>query len=58
MINPGIPKKNQVAMESPSRNKKGYKYCHKCKMLMNLDENTKHCEDCNVCIVGNIILYN
>lgn len=52
IINPGLPKKNIVIADSPKKMTKGYKYCEYCRILMNLDEKTNHCLECNVCIVG------
>lgn len=56
MINPGLPRKNIVMTESPKKMTKGYKYCNQCRVLMNLDENTNHCDDCNVCVIGTYLL--
>jgi len=31
-----------------------YRICTVCKIVMNLDENVEHCEECNVCVEGNM----
>jgi len=31
---------------------KNFRICVECNAIMNLDEGTSHCEECNVCIEG------
>lgn len=48
--NPGIPSKS---MSSSNRQLvKNFRICNVCNVVMNLDDNTSHCEDCNVCVEG------
>lgn len=55
--NPGIPPKD-LWIENYFKNtsKKGdvgsYKICNICKIVMKSSDNTNHCEECNMCIVG------
>jgi hypothetical protein len=58
LINPGLPKKSvsmaySDKLQKKAKEGKGYKFCNQCHFLMNLDENTNHCDDCNVCVEGN-----
>jgi hypothetical protein len=50
--NPGIPKKRKQLRRMPKKIDKGYKYCDQCHIVINLEEQTSHCDDCNVCIIG------
>ena len=50
LINPGIPKYDENAIMGQPREK--YKFCGLCKIWINMDENTGHCFDCNVCVEG------
>ena len=54
LINPGIPRKNSsINLNDINQSyKEGYKFCNQCRILMHLDTNTNHCDDCNVCIEG------
>ena len=55
LINPGLPTKdyfleNFNMAESKSEN---YVICKKCKVIMDLDQGTEHCVDCDICVMGN-----
>ena len=50
LINPGIPKYDENAIMGQPREK--YRFCNYCKIWVNMDENTGHCFDCNVCVEG------
>lgn len=54
LSNPGIPRKNLWVNKNASTNNnfKNFRICPECKVIMNLDENTTHCDDCEVCIEG------
>ena len=56
LVNPGIPRKNDNFKLEDSENnlKQGYKFCNQCKIILKLDSNTNHCQDCNVCIEGRL----
>lgn len=57
LINPGIPKNNMDIdgdVKESLKNIKNYRICKICNVIMNKDENTMHCNDCNACIEGNI----
>jgi hypothetical protein len=57
LINPGIPKKDKhISLnDTDEKMKIGYKYCSQCRILVEQNTNTQHCDDCNVCIEGIII---
>ena len=50
LINPGIPKYDENAIMGQPREK--YRFCDTCKIWINMDKNTAHCFDCNVCVEG------
>ena len=50
LINPGIPKYDENAITGQPREK--YRFCNACKIWINMDKNTAHCFDCNVCVEG------
>ena len=50
LLNPGIPKYDENAIMGQPREK--YRFCNYCKIWVNMDENTGHCFDCNVCVEG------
>ena len=50
LVNPGIPKYDENAILGQPREK--YRFCNLCKIYVNMDENTGHCFDCNVCVEG------
>lgn len=53
LINPGFPKKEMnlkyMVKNVPFKN---FRICGVCNVIMNIDESTSHCEDCNICIEG------
>jgi hypothetical protein len=50
LVNPGIPKYDENAIMGQPREK--YRFCDACKIWINMDKNTAHCFDCNVCVEG------
>lgn len=50
LINPGYPKHDLDSRTGEPRSK--YRFCAECKMWINIDKQTNHCFDCNVCIEG------
>jgi hypothetical protein len=54
--NPGLPKKNMNINLNHITGKDGIKICELCHYIIDLTDNTTHCEECNVCIVGKRIL--
>ncbi len=50
LINPGIPKYDENAILGKPR--ENYRYCKLCCIWTNIEENTCHCFDCNVCYEG------
>ena len=62
ILNPGLPKRemfkklnnnNEIAIIDVGR----VRWCDRCDVLMNLEINTKHCYDCEICIEGNNNMY-
>ena len=52
--NPGLPKRKcWINGKSVYSDLKNFKICNVCRVIMNLDEDTIHCDDCEVCIEGN-----
>ena len=58
LINPGLPKK-ELNLKYCNRGipLKNFRICNVCNLIMNMDEMTSHCEDCNVCIEGIYLNY-
>ena len=50
LINPGIPKYDENAILGKPR--ENYRYCAICCIWINIEENTSHCFDCNICYEG------
>lgn len=50
LLNPGIPKYDENSIIGQPREK--YRFCDQCKIWINMDKNTAHCFDCNVCVEG------
>ena len=50
ILNPGIPIYDKNAIMGLPREK--YKKCNICKIWVNIDNNTEHCDQCNVCVEG------
>ena len=55
IINPGHPKHNLDSKTGEPRKK--FDYCSICKIWVNKELNTKHCERCDICIEGHINHY-
>lgn len=53
-MNPGVPGKDMWMenFDSEKTNITNYRICPICQIIMNINENTEHCPDCNVCIEG------
>ena len=60
LINPGIPK-NCLDIDGDLKESlkdiKNFRICKVCNVIMNKDQNTMHCDDCNACIEGNSLIY-
>ena len=55
--NPGLPKKNLWINSNIVENDlKNYRICPYCQVLMNIDENTTHCDECDICVEGKYFL--
>lgn len=52
LINPGIPDKSLWLENFKAEDLGEYKICEICKIVMKNEDNTEHCEDCNICVVG------
>ena len=50
LVNPGIPKYDENAIMGQPKEK--YRFCNLCKIWTNMEKNTAHCFDCNVCVEG------
>ncbi len=51
--NPGLTKKSDsVKMKQTDDKTIGYRFCNSCRILMNLNNKTNHCDDCNICVEG------
>ena len=50
LVNPGIPKYDENAILGKPR--ENYRFCRMCGIWTNLEENTCHCFDCNICYEG------
>jgi hypothetical protein len=59
MANPGIPKSEYETINYGETGK-NFRRCKDCKLLVNTEEKTYHCYECEICIEGNIyiIKYN
>ncbi len=54
LINPGIPKKDKhISLnDTDEKMRIGYRFCSQCRILIEENSDTRHCDDCNVCIEG------
>ena len=50
LINPGIPKYDENAILGKPR--ENYRFCRICSIWTNLEDNTCHCFDCDICYEG------
>lgn len=53
LSNPGLPKASyaQEVLEDQGRN---FRKCKDCKLLINTEERTFHCQDCEICFEGKL----
>ena len=53
-MNPGLPYKMYFVenFNVGNPNVKNFVICKKCKIIMDLDQGTEHCIDCDICIMG------
>jgi hypothetical protein len=56
LVNPGIPNKRNSTynLRPADPSKRNIKICDICHIVMDEDKKIVHCEDCGVCIEGNI----
>lgn len=54
LSNPGLPRRDEVSLLSV--NSKDSRYCEKCHVRCNKSEKINHCPECNVCIIGKLII--
>lgn len=55
LINPGIPSRDfYVSNNRDLLDKAGYKVCKICNIVVHVNQNVSHCEDCNICVEGKI----
>lgn len=57
LMNPGIPPKdlwieNYFKNRNSQNEMNSYKICNICKIIMRTNDSTKHCEECNMCVIG------
>lgn len=57
LSNPGIPTKdlwieNYFKEKHEEDDAGSYRICNICKIIMKNEDNTDHCEECNICIIG------
>lgn len=57
LYNPGVPPKelwieNYFKEQHESDEPGSYRICNLCKIIMRVKDNTDHCEECNICIIG------
>ena len=50
IINPGYPKHNLESRTGEPKNK--FRFCSICKMYVNKEKLTFHCDECHICIEG------
>ena len=55
ILNPGTPEKKYFLenFDMEKNDLKNYRICGNCKLIMDLDKETEHCIDCNICVMGN-----
>jgi len=51
LSNPGLPKASYELKSYESENKI-YRQCQECKLWINTEERTYHCDFCGICIEG------
>ena len=50
LMNPGYPKLDENTLNNKNKDRTGY--CTVCKIWINMEKKTKHCNYCNICIEG------
>lgn len=53
ITNPGFPKAYYES-EIFENNERNFRQCKDCKLWINTEERTFHCQDCGICIEGKI----
>jgi hypothetical protein len=59
LVNPGLVKRGmhlKYYNKEEFAGMKNFRICNLCNVIMNMDDNTFHCEECDVCIEGKNIL--
>ncbi len=68
IINPGIPHRNNYisdeVMDTLYQNMRlnnvnfdKYRICRQCNILVNIEQQITHCDECDICIIGIFCLY-
>ena len=57
LINPGIPSRELWLENFKGEDLNDYRICNICKIVMRAEDETEHCDECNICVVGKNILY-
>ena len=50
LMNPGYPELDENTLNNKNKDRTGY--CTVCKIWINMEKKTKHCNYCNICIEG------
>jgi hypothetical protein len=37
---------------------KGYHFCNRCHIFVDINKDVSHCEDCNICVEGILFVLN
>lgn len=51
LINPGLPPKEDRLENINEESLKNYKICNRCNIIQRPDDNTAHCDECDVCVL-------
>lgn len=64
LINPGIPSRHNYLPEYIKENKidlnkknPDLQICRLCNIIVHKYDNVSHCEECDLCIIGNILVF-
>lgn len=57
LVNPGIPSRELWLENFKGEDISDYRICNICKIVMRAEDETEHCEECNICVVGKILYY-
>ena len=60
LINPGIPSRELWLENFKGEDLNDYRICNICKIVMRAEDETEHCDECNICVVGkniNLLLF-